>query len=396
MTSRLTLSLCIPLLFTPCLAVADGMLRPGWGPVAEQALNDIRAAAMQMHPGDTQASASGDAVGDTAQPAIEAWMAGRGGTASGEADLTALWQASAGSEVGKENGADRVARAFTLGNATSQLASSVYGGPPGAAAYAAWWAYHQPNATPLQAVRVGVISAAALWDTQKDASGAGVSPQIVRRTSLAAALGGLAIAAAGGDEQAVRSLFFESGAAVLLQEGSRLDCLSATVKCQGTPGKPVAGLEPVASYEGMLEAGHAGAQTSTLSRPEGSLALDRGWTLGWHIPTTLRSGALYPMVVLTHGRAPAIAAAPPAIEPDALPPTAAGATRYLCEKHGDTRAIWVEPGNQPRSVCRTLYRIDKTTAVLWNAQQNPEVCEAKAKAQVKREQAKGYQCRPGQ
>lgn len=395
MTSRLTLLLCTPLLFVPFVALADGMLRPGWGPVAEQALNDIRAAAVQLPPGDGKAAVGGD----TARPAMEAWMNGRGGAGAGDSDLTALWQASVGSEAGKENGADRVARAFTLGNATSQLASSVYGGPPGAAAYAAWWAYHQPNATPLEALRVGVISAAALWDTQKDATGAGVSPQVVRRTSLAAALGGLAIAAAGGDEQAVRSLFFESGAAVLLQEGSRLDCLSATVKCQGTPGKAVAGLEPVAAYEGMLEAGGAGNQSAALPRPAGSLALERGWTLGWHVPASLQSGVLYPMVVLTHGRAPAVAPAVPAaaaVEPNALPPTAAGATRYLCEKHGDTRAIWVEPGNQPRSVCRTLYRIDKTTAVLWNAQQNPEACEAKAKAQVKREQAKGYQCRPGQ
>lgn len=391
MTSRLTLSLCTPLLFAPFLAFADGMLRPGWGPVAEQALNDIRAAAVQLPPGDGQAVVGGD----TAQPAIDAWMNSRG-TGAGDSDLTALWQASVGSEVSKENGADRVARAFTLGNATSQLASSVYGGPPGAAAYAAWWAYHQPNATPLEALRVGVISAAALWDTQKDATGAGVSPQVVRRTSLAAALGGLAIAAAGGDEQAVRSLFFESGAAVLLQEGSRLDCLSATVKCQGTPGKPVAGLEPVASYDGMIEAGGAGNQRTALPRPAGSLVLERGWTLGWHVPAGLQSGALYPMVVLTRGRAPAIAAPLPAVEPDALPPPAAGAIRYLCEKQGDTRAIWVEAGNQPRSVCRTLYRIDKTTAVLWNAQQNPQVCEAKAEAQVKREQAKGYQCRPGQ
>jgi hypothetical protein len=405
----LPFALPFALLSLPLMATADGLLMPGWGAIADQSLADIRTATLQMHPNDTSAMAGTQAT-DTAWPAIEAYMAARGGTAQPASDavIAALWRANAGNEAGKENGADTVARAFTLGNATSQLAHAVGGGPPGAAAYAAWWAYRQPDTTPTQALRVGLLAAAGLWSTPTQAEGAAAASQLMQRTTFAAALGGLAIAAAGGDEQALRAVFFDTGSAVLLQEGNRLTCLSATLKCQRPlapaavlqgaqlKGWTIARLEPVQGYEGMMPPG-SGPAVTAVPRPVGSLRLSEGWTLGWHMTDPVLPGVLYPKVVLTQGtgmEAPPVVAATvvqvPAARTALLPGKGTG---VQCEKQGDIRKVWVTAGDSPRSVCRTMYQVDKTTSVLWNARQKPQVCEEKAQAQVQREQAKGFACK---
>ncbi len=408
MTPRRHALLLQTVLLLPLPAFAESMLMPGWAPIAAQALGDIRAAEQQQHPGaSTAPRPESTAEAQAAKAAFDTFIAAKGGVPqSGEAEagagelIDSVVQALAGNEAATPNGADRVARAFTLGNAMAQLASGVYGGPPGGAAYASWWAYQQPGATAAQALRVGLLAGVGLWGVRKDTDGTEVPTVVIQRTSLAAALGGLAIAAAGGDEQALREVFFDAGAAVLWQDGSRVYCFSGLVHCQQPPasaavyqgdrlqGWALGQLEPVSAQAGALPAQTSGRLPTTTPMAlhnSGSIPLDSGWTLSWQVPQGIEPGLLYPVVALTRG-----AAAPPPAASSV--PTVA--SRYLCEQRGATRAIWVVPGDkQAGYVCRTMYQVDKTRAVLWNALQNPDVCEAKARAQVAREQAHGYQCR---
>ena len=104
-------------------------------------------------------------------------------------------------------------------HAVAQYAASFHGGPGGAAAYSAWYTYrHTGNAD--MAFRVGVLGAATSQafpgngGMTLDAAGAAA-----RKAVVAGAIGGLAIAAAGGDQQAIVEGFLRDGGMVLIHDG---------------------------------------------------------------------------------------------------------------------------------------------------------------------------------
>lgn len=411
MTSRL------PLLLVPCLclfatqpassaepAISGGVLLPGWQAVAEQALGDIRTVALQMHPDAAQAAIATRA-GPQAKPLIDHFLA-NADTATQDAAaqrlMEDLWQAGTRDEASNELAAERVARSYTYASAEAQLGRSVYGGPAGAAAYAAWWAYRQPGGTALQALRVGLLAGQGLWEAELGSDPQGTAAQLVHSTSLAAALGGVAVAAAGGDEQALRAAFFDSGAAVVLQDGSQPLCFSARVQCQSLPaaasraGRTLDQLQPVAPGVGMdFPAFEQGSQVPTVPRAQGSLALDQGWTLSWQMPQGIARGVFYPTVVLSQEGRSAPAPAPTPALPPAAPVQVATSTRVICERGADSRALWLLPADPKAGyVCRAMYQVaQQAPAILWNALQNPEVCAAKAEARVDRDEAQGFKCR---
>ena len=101
------------------------------------------------------------------------------------------------------------------------VAASAYGGPGGAAAYAAWLTYRQTG-NPELALKVGLIAGAtsagfnSVANMPSDTAG-----QVGKKALLAGAIGGIAVAAAGGDKQAVWEGFLRSGGMMLVQDGYR-------------------------------------------------------------------------------------------------------------------------------------------------------------------------------
>ncbi|WP_144444291.1 hypothetical protein [Caballeronia arationis] len=95
-----------------------------------------------------------------------------------------------------------------------QIAANTYGGPGGAAAYATWLAYHQTG-DPSLALRVGILSGA----TASAYGAAGAITDTAKKAVVTGAIGGLAVAAAGGDEKAVKEAFLMAGAMVVVQDG---------------------------------------------------------------------------------------------------------------------------------------------------------------------------------
>jgi hypothetical protein len=102
----------------------------------------------------------------------------------------------------------------------AQTAATVYGGPAGAAAYAAWYTYRATGDANL-ALRAGVLSALTSAAGGSVASmPSSTAVEVFKKAVVAGAVGGMATAAAGGDENAVRDAFLKSGSAVLVQGAS--------------------------------------------------------------------------------------------------------------------------------------------------------------------------------
>lgn len=101
--------------------------------------------------------------------------------------------------------------------AAAQSAAATYGGPAGAAAYASWSTYRTTGDANL-ALRAGILS--AVTSQGGSLTNGQATDSLIKKAALAGAAGGIAVAAAGGDEDAITEGFLKSGSAVLVQAGS--------------------------------------------------------------------------------------------------------------------------------------------------------------------------------
>jgi len=131
--------------------------------------------------------------------------------------VDAVWHFATDPLKHGEQNAAKAAQESELVRVAGQIAASAYGGPGGAAAYASWLAYSETKDVGL-ALRVGAITGAAAYATGSvsklpNADAAAVA----QKTIMVGAIGGVAVAAAGGDKQAIQEGFLKSGGAVLVQ-----------------------------------------------------------------------------------------------------------------------------------------------------------------------------------
>ena len=103
-------------------------------------------------------------------------------------------------------------------NTVAQVSATAYGGPQGAAAYAAWLTYEQTGDVGL-AVKVGVIAgASALAMAEAGKMPSTTEYELAKKAIVTGAIGGSAVAAAGGNEDAVTEGFLKAGAMVVIQD----------------------------------------------------------------------------------------------------------------------------------------------------------------------------------
>jgi hypothetical protein len=96
----------------------------------------------------------------------------------------------------QEEGAAKAAQESQLINAAGQAAASFYGGPAGAAAYAAWYTYRTTNDLDM-ALRVGIITGVTnAGYANAAAMPAGTVGEVARKALVTGAMGGVAVAAA--------------------------------------------------------------------------------------------------------------------------------------------------------------------------------------------------------
>lgn len=100
----------------------------------------------------------------------------------------------------------------------ASVAANAYGGPGGAAAFAAWFAYRQTGDLGL-ALKVGVIAGATSKGLKLvDGMPGETADELTRKVIASGAIGGAAVAASGGDEDEALKGFVTGAAAAGLRE----------------------------------------------------------------------------------------------------------------------------------------------------------------------------------
>jgi hypothetical protein len=179
--------------------------------------------------------------------------------------IDAIWHLNvAPYQDGSKNAALAMTESSVL-NTVAQVAATAYGGPQGAAAYAAWLTYEQTGDAAL-AVKVGVLAGAANYAMAQ----AGKMPstteyELMKKTVVTGAIGGTAVAAAGGNESAVKEAFLKAGAMVVVQDTFK-DMTTHDLSGKASEGEPYC--ITVATVD------CAPPSESYVRNPDGSLALD--------------------------------------------------------------------------------------------------------------------------
>jgi hypothetical protein len=131
--------------------------------------------------------------------------------------VDAIWHNAMDPIKDADKNAAQAAQESEILRTVAQVAASTYGGPAGAAAFAAWYTFHQTGDTGL-ALKMGIIAGASAAGFQA----AGKLPtdtvgQVAQKAIVTGAIGGAAVAAAGGSQEAVRDGFLLSGGMVVVQ-----------------------------------------------------------------------------------------------------------------------------------------------------------------------------------
>ncbi len=135
--------------------------------------------------------------------------------------VDALWHLGTDPIQESDKNAAEAAMASQVLSTIGSVAASVYGGPGGAAAYAAWLTYHKTceagKCDANLALRTGMIAAASTY-----ANGRGSTiDDPFKRAATMGAIAGAAVAASGGKPSDINDAMFRAGASVLVQEGYR-------------------------------------------------------------------------------------------------------------------------------------------------------------------------------
>jgi hypothetical protein len=126
--------------------------------------------------------------------------------------VDAIWHLSTDPLKSGEANTFKMVEQSNVIRVAGQIAASVYGGPGGAAAFAAWVTYRETgslDAALKAGVITGVTSAAmsGIVELPHDATS-----QMVKQAVLSGTVSGIAVAASGGDENAIKEAFFKGAA----------------------------------------------------------------------------------------------------------------------------------------------------------------------------------------
>lgn len=125
----------------------------------------------------------------------------------------------------QENAAEAAARSSVL-RAVGQVAAGAYGGPAGAAAYAAWLAYNMTDGDLGLALRAGVIAGATAYAMTEISGVEGVDviqdvtiDEALQRVVMSGAVSGMAVAAAGGDQADIENAITAGMTMAVIRDG---------------------------------------------------------------------------------------------------------------------------------------------------------------------------------
>ncbi|WP_447763550.1 hypothetical protein [Pseudomonas reinekei] len=157
--------------------------------------------------------------------------------------VDAVWHAALDPLNDTQKNAAIASTESSLINTVGQVAATAYGGPQGAAAYAAWLTYHQTGGNLNAAIQVGLITGITATAMQGVNNHMTINNYSVDQKALVmATIGGASIAAAGGSPDQIRDGFFTAGAMVYVQDHyqkrTQHELDEDTMKASKHEGKP--------------------------------------------------------------------------------------------------------------------------------------------------------------
>ncbi|WP_438391203.1 hypothetical protein [Caballeronia sp. DA-9] len=134
--------------------------------------------------------------------------------------VDALWHYGTEGAQATDKNAAQAAQENELLATAAQAVATAYGGPAGAAAFAAWRTYHSSGGN----VELSLKAGAYAYAMSAGNTAAGKMPStsldaVARKAAMTGAVGGLAVAASGGSTEETLKAFVDSGGAVLVQAG---------------------------------------------------------------------------------------------------------------------------------------------------------------------------------
>jgi hypothetical protein len=131
--------------------------------------------------------------------------------------IDALWHLQTDQLNNSQENAAEAAKRSQLLRSTGQIAAGAYGGPGGAAAYAAWLTYSETKQLGL-ALKTGLITGVTSYASEFANT---VGGDIALRTVMSGAIAGTAVAAAGGKKEDIEQAVARGALSMLIREGYR-------------------------------------------------------------------------------------------------------------------------------------------------------------------------------
>lgn len=325
----------------------------------------------------------------------------------------------------------------TVLNSVAAIAASAYGGPGGAAAYAAWLTYEETGNAEL-ALRAGMITGATSYAFS--ATGqmpSGTAGELAKKVVVGGAIGGLAVAAAGGDKEAIKNAFLLSGSMILIQDQyqkvtdhpldarasnhdgycmasspGEADCSPPDIAykrdAQGNveyetdadgnvdktkPLVDVTKTDPRFNHVGLWStpdddslAGERGDFMTAVSKVPGMNAMalfHDTWAVSWNMGMTETVSTILPATVLTYvgTGAPVYTKIQTTyvngVQPKPQAPNGDTHAGYFCKAGAATRTITpIALDGSPG--CHLIYRTETGLSTPWNARNDKSYCASKA------------------
>jgi hypothetical protein len=131
--------------------------------------------------------------------------------------VDALWHLNTDQWQETNKNAAQAAEESAVLSELGQAGASIYGGPAGAAAYAAWLTYNQTHGDVDRSIRAGVYAyLVAYGNANVSRMPSRTLSEVGEKAAMAGAVSGLAVAASGGNSKQSLDAFVKSGGAVLV------------------------------------------------------------------------------------------------------------------------------------------------------------------------------------
>ncbi|WP_156945000.1 hypothetical protein [Bradyrhizobium sp. Ec3.3] len=134
--------------------------------------------------------------------------------------VDAMWHLGTDQLQSNNENAAKLMQESEAARQAAQAAASLYGGPAGTAAFAAWMAYNSSGHNVEAALRAGAYAyVVSKGYAEVNTMPTGTVDEVAKKAAVTAGVRGMAVAAAGGSQQDILNAAAQGGGSVIVQSG---------------------------------------------------------------------------------------------------------------------------------------------------------------------------------